>query len=1532
MKKIILLIGILALIALSACEREDLVEGSIPPKGGGKVDFDTMNGDTAQMVIYFKDRIDPDSLAMDREHILLEVIEEGNVIAVLAGDSVFKPYDFNATGNTASHLAKSDTVDDTAVLVFNSDFKTNYLAVGRIYSFWFDQHQLWCTTQGQEPPKCPLRNRPAHLGFELAQLDEYEAPYSADEDPPYIIKSSPPDEIDFPNAPPFPPHGDIQIEFSETVPSFTLAASSSQPAIGDTLLSAVPDDLVAIDPETGDTFDSSIHTKLKATTVQGWPINTTVSLTIISTPSNINDYITCAVQDGGTDCPRPPLSNMLLTPTQDSSGAPIIMAQGDTLQGDTIVNGIYWGTYQVPSGAPGPGNQPDNIDILVHFGRVRIDNPRSGKFFNLNHLNGCTVSGIYTIADGTTENVTNIKILLDGNTLGDAVLQGGTTVGHFYYEIPSGLTVGHIYEFRAVATAPDGRAGFDVINGKAASDHTRPSVNIASPADGAYLNSYLVPVLVQASDTATGIEWVKVNDQPALLQGATYVYNLVALDEGPLLITATASDGVGNLSSDTVSVIIDTTPPDLWVLSPPDGSYLNTREISVIGTIYELSPITAISVNGVPAVLNGSTFTATLTAPADGSTTIIAQATDQAGNTGYSWPVIVTIDTVPPQITIVQPQDGATTNSAITINITYSDASSGIDLNSLVVYHNNTDITSTLTKTGSSATGSVTAEVGGNVFNVRISDLVGNTGFDSALVLYEDGADPIIGFILPVPGSTVNTNTPTFIVEYSDLGSGVDLNTLHIWIDSTEYTAEFLKTSTQATWRANYNLSDGPHTWEAQICDMIGRCPPIQSSSFNINNICPAFSITTVTPDFTIGGDTVRITGTNFGNTVNVIFTGSLGYIKVPAFLETATQVGATVPASALGDGEVRVENPAESNCDSNPLPFHQALPYALIANRLSHRVTRFNYTNNSFPTPSSVLIPGTNPTPYGIDITPDGQWAFVANRATNSVTVVNTLTGNTVNNFTILCGSTVDRPSNPQALAITPDGSRAIVASNNRVISVIDIKKVIPPSPISGSSVCQVIQNKLFNYGSSFFDLDFTPDGEMAMIATNGSVANGVALKVHTARNYIMDGSTEGVHFNYKVNYLHSETESLPTDAGKNPYGVCMLPQRLDNQQDYLWGTLIVNKGSGTDTDEDTAWMDLCFYAAPGIILHDVIDTNISGLHPLCNGGADAAVSNLGERAFIAFTNTNNIGATGLLEGSTNNVLSATTVNYYSGSMRRVVYTPYREKVLGTMYGTTWTDSGIMVLDASTLPINYTGVIRTPRHQRFQHTSIVGPEFIAVQPLFDRDGDGISDLVEARNQGYEANIILHPTVPDFFLSGPASPLDSDTNGTLTNGILLPNEGIGYRHFYNTYEDFNRGDNYGSLRLIQIIESVGREWNLRHPNGPRISINDISLKRGGYFDWTQPSPGHHSSHQAGRDADLRYVRSDGTESNYTFNLNPPHPPGYSQGLTQDLINLFCEAGVTTIYADNDANLQQPSGCTITDPGGHQNHIHIKISP
>ena len=84
---------------------------------------------------------------------------------------------------------------------------------------------------------------------------------------------------------------------------------------------------------------------------------------------------------------------------------------------------------------------------------------------------------------------------------------------------------------------------------------------------------------------------------------------------------------------------------------------------------------------------------------------------------------------------------------AITINITYSDASSGIDLNSLVVYHNNTDITSTLNKQANSATGSVTGTTGGNVINGHMT-----AGFALVACPSEHGISGVMTFIISHQG------------------------------------------------------------------------------------------------------------------------------------------------------------------------------------------------------------------------------------------------------------------------------------------------------------------------------------------------------------------------------------------------------------------------------------------------------------------------------------------------------------------------------------------------------------------------------------------------------------------------------------------------------------------------------------------------------------------------------------------------------------------------------------------------------------
>jgi len=70
--------------------------------------------------------------------------------------------------------------------------------------------------------------------------------------------------------------------------------------------------------------------------------------------------------------------------------------------------------------------------------------------------------------------------------------------------------------------------------------------------------------------------------------------------------------------------------------------------------------------------------------------------------------------------------------------------------------------------------------------------------------------------------------------------------------------------------------------------------------------------------------------------------------------------------------------------------------------------------------------------------------------------------------------------------------------------------------------------------------------------------------------------------------------------------------------------------------------------------------------------------------------------------------------------------------------------------MDASTAAIAMgdTGTIPPSAYTCISHSSLIGPQGIAVQPLFDRDGDKISDLIEATNQG-TGTLDLRPTIKE---------------------------------------------------------------------------------------------------------------------------------------------------------------------------------------
>ena len=184
-----------------------------------------------------------------------------------------------------------------------------------------------------------------------------------------------------------------------------------------------------------------------------------------------------------------------------------------------------------------------------------------------------------------------------------------------------------------------------------------PTIAIASPADGSLLATS--EVTVTGSVSGTSPVTVAVNGAPATIDGAGFAAAL-SLPDGPHTLTATATNGFGS-ASDAVAVTIDTTPPLVTITAPEPGTLTAAAAVTVTGTVVDASPITGVTVNGAPAALSGSSFTAELSL-AIGEQAITAEATDAAGNTGSDATSVTR--GVPPAIAITTPLGGFETSEA----------------------------------------------------------------------------------------------------------------------------------------------------------------------------------------------------------------------------------------------------------------------------------------------------------------------------------------------------------------------------------------------------------------------------------------------------------------------------------------------------------------------------------------------------------------------------------------------------------------------------------------------------------------------------------------------------------------------------------------------------------------------------------------------------------------------------------------------------------------------------------------------------
>jgi hypothetical protein len=214
-----------------------------------------------------------------------------------------------------------------------------------------------------------------------------------------------------------------------------------------------------------------------------------------------------------------------------------------------------------------------------------------------------------------------------------------------------------------------------------------PTVSITAPAEGATVLGASVLIQASASDDK-GVTKVEFFDGATSLgadtdgaDGWSVSWNTTTAAEGQHVIKATATDTIGQTTSDTNNVIVDNVDdaPTISITSPADASAVGGAAVTIQASASDDKGVTqveffegatslGVDTNGA----DGWSVPWNTTAVPDGPHVIAATATDTIGQTTTDTNNI-TVDNSPPTVAITSPSAGATVSLTIPVVANPSD-------------------------------------------------------------------------------------------------------------------------------------------------------------------------------------------------------------------------------------------------------------------------------------------------------------------------------------------------------------------------------------------------------------------------------------------------------------------------------------------------------------------------------------------------------------------------------------------------------------------------------------------------------------------------------------------------------------------------------------------------------------------------------------------------------------------------------------------------------------------------------------------
>jgi parallel beta-helix repeat protein len=269
-------------------------------------------------------------------------------------------------------------------------------------------------------------------------------------------------------------------------------------------------------------------------------------------------------------------------------------------------------------------------------------------------------------------------------------------------------------------------------------DDIAPTIRILGPATGTLTN--LTSIRIWGT-CEPGVKVTVNGIQGTVASNGTWSAQVPLDSEGANELTAEAADAAQNKAWDAITVFRDIISPIVTLTAPKTGFLTNATSISVEGTTTDPAAETTVNGVGVLVATNGS-FRTTV-GLAEGLNTITAQSRDAAGNLARA-EVSGVLDTMPPDLAVLEPRDGYATNrSSVWIR-------GNIEEGALLTMNGRI-----LKADGMSFSLEVMLEEGLNTYAFAAKDKAGNVN-TGQLTVKKDSLPPMLVITSPAENALVN--------------------------------------------------------------------------------------------------------------------------------------------------------------------------------------------------------------------------------------------------------------------------------------------------------------------------------------------------------------------------------------------------------------------------------------------------------------------------------------------------------------------------------------------------------------------------------------------------------------------------------------------------------------------------------------------------------------------------------------------------------------------------------------------------------